>query len=62
MNRHSVPMYFGGHGGKVLRTLPFSCRILPYRFTTAATDEVYGLIYLVCAAALQVVKIKITKM
>ena len=31
MNRHCKPMYFGGH-----ETLPFSCRILPYRFSTAA--------------------------
>ena len=31
-----MPMYFGGHGGKVLRTVPFSCRIMPYRFSTTA--------------------------
>ena len=38
MNRHCIPMYFDGHGGKVLRTIPFSCRILPYRFSTAANS------------------------
>ena len=46
MNRHCMPMYFGGRGNTVLRTVTFSCRILPYRFSTAA---------------LLVVKIKIKK-
>ena len=29
MNRPRKPMYFGDHGNTILRTVPFSCRILP---------------------------------
>ena len=40
MNKHCMPMYFGGRGNTVLRTVPFSCHILPifYRSTTSGEN------------------------